>query len=46
MKLRAESLAYWDETADRFVVEDGPVGLMIGGSSSDVKLEATVIVAR
>ena len=46
MKLPAESLAYWDETADRFVVEDGPVRLMIGGSSSDVKLEATIIVAR
>ena len=46
LTLPAESLAYWDEKANRFTVEDGPVRLMIGGSSSDVKLETTVIVSR
>jgi beta-glucosidase len=46
MALRADSLAYWDEKAARFVVEDEPVRLMIGGSSSDVRQEATVTVSR
>ena len=46
MKLRAASLAYWDETAGRFVVEDEPVRLMVGGSSSEVRLETTVTVSK
>jgi beta-glucosidase len=46
MKLRAASLAYWDEKAGRFVVEDEPVRLMVGGSSADVRLETTVTVSR
>jgi hypothetical protein len=46
MKLRAASLAYWDEKAARFVVEDEPVRLMVGGSPSDVGLETTVTVSR
>jgi beta-glucosidase len=46
LKLPAASLAYWDKTADRWVVEDGPVRLMVGGSSSDVRLETTVMVSR
>jgi beta-glucosidase len=46
MTLKADSLAYWDEKAARFVVEDEPVRLMIGGSSSDVRLETTVTVSR
>jgi beta-glucosidase len=45
MKLGAASLAYWDEKAGRFVVEDEPVRLMVGGSSSDVRLETTVAVS-
>ncbi len=46
MKLKAASLAYWDEKASRFVVEDEPVRLMVGGSSADVRLETTVTVSR
>jgi beta-glucosidase len=46
MTLRAASLAYWDEKASRYVVEDEPVRLMVGGSSSDVRLETTVTVSR
>ena len=45
MKLRAAALAYWDEKAARLVVEDGPVRLMVGGSSSGVRLETTVRVS-
>ena len=46
MTLKAASLAYWDEKASRFAVEDEPVWLMVGGSSADVKLQTTVTVAR
>jgi beta-glucosidase len=46
LKLRAASLPYWDEKAARFVVEDEPVRLMVGASSSDVRLETTVTVPR
>ena len=46
LKLRAAPLGYWDEKAARFVVEDEPVRLMVGGSSSDVRLETTVTVSR
>ncbi len=46
VKLPAASLAYWDEKAGRFVVEDEPVRLMVGGSSSDVRLETTITVSR
>jgi beta-glucosidase len=45
MPLKAASLAYWDEHG-RFVVEEGPVRLMVGGSSSDPRLETTVVVSR
>jgi beta-glucosidase len=46
LALPAASLAYWDEKAGRFAVEDEPVRVMVGGSSSDVRLETTVTVAR
>jgi len=44
--LKAEALSYWDEEGGRFVVEDGTVRLMVGSSSSDVRLETTLTVAR
>ncbi len=43
--LRAASLAYWDEQASRFVVEEGPVRLTVGGSSADRRLQTTVLVS-
>jgi beta-glucosidase len=46
MKLKAESLAYWDEHAGRFVVEEEPIRIQVGGSSADMRLETTVTIAR
>jgi beta-glucosidase len=42
--LKASQLAYWDEKQGKFVVESEPVGLMVGDSSADMKLDATVRV--
>jgi len=42
--LQAQALAYWDMARERWVTEAGPVGLMVGGSSADVRLEKTVAV--
>jgi len=36
--LKAENLAYWDTAKDLFVTEEGPVNLLIGSSSADIKL--------
>jgi beta-glucosidase len=44
MPLRAERLAYWDAARHAFVVEPGPARVAVGGSSADVRLEATVDV--
>jgi beta-glucosidase len=46
MKLKAESLAYWDERAGRFIVEGEPIRVMLGSSSADTRLAATVVIAR
>lgn len=42
--LRAATLAYWDEKSSRLQVEAEPLDLMVGASSADVKLTATVKV--
>ena len=44
--LKAESLAYWDEKQNRFVVEAEQVEVAAGGSSADAKLKTTVTVAN
>ncbi len=46
MNLKAESLAYWDEHAGRFIVEDEPIRIMVGGSSADARLAATVGIVQ
>lgn len=46
MRLKAESLGYWDEQAKRFVVEDDQIRVMVGGSSADTRLETLLAVAR
>jgi beta-glucosidase len=46
LRLAAASLGYWDEKAGRFVVEEGPVTLTVGGSSTDARLQTTVTVSR
>ena len=42
--LKASDLAYWNEKSQAFEVETEPVKLMIGESSSDIKLSTTVRV--
>jgi len=42
--LKAETLAYWNEQEQRFIVEKGRVQLMVGTSSADVKLEKTISI--
>ena len=38
----AQSLAYWDAAADRWVVEDEDIELQAGASSADIKLTKTI----
>src|SRR5882757_8926627 len=40
--LKASALAFWDERGGDFRVESEPVSLMVGSSSSDIKLSTTV----
>jgi beta-glucosidase len=44
IQLKASQLAYWDEKLANFKVEAEPVSLMVGDSSSDIKLTTTVRV--
>lgn len=44
--LKAESLAYWDEAQYKWIVEEEPVKIMLGSSSTDVKVEKTVAVVQ
>jgi beta-glucosidase len=47
LPLRAEDLAYWNENAGRFMVEDGKsVELQIGASSRDLRLRLPLAVTR
>ncbi len=42
--LKAESLAYWDDSKKKFVVEPGKIEIMAGASSTDVRAKTTVVV--
>ncbi|MGB7581225.1 MAG: fibronectin type III-like domain-contianing protein, partial [Sedimentisphaerales bacterium] len=44
IQLKAESLAYRNTDAQRFVVERDKIHIMLGGSSAQTKLEKTVSV--
>jgi beta-glucosidase len=44
--LPAEKLAYWDETSHGFVVEPGVFELMVGASSSDLRLKTQITVVK
>jgi len=44
--LKAESLAYWDEAGNKFVVEAEPIEIQAGASSADIRLKKTVSVVR
>jgi beta-glucosidase len=46
MTLKAESLAYWDEHAGRFVVEDEQIRILVGGSSADARLQTGIMVTQ
>jgi beta-glucosidase len=41
-KLAARQLAYWDATTHRYIVEEGKVRLLVGASSSDIRLSKTI----
>ena len=42
--VEASDLAYWDVSAQKFVVEPDKIKVVIGGASDDGKLETTVRV--
>ena len=42
--LKAESLAYWNTDAQRFIVERDKIKIMLGGSSAQTRIEKTVSV--
>ncbi len=42
MPLKAESLAWWNEKTGRWEVEEGPVAILVGGSSTDIRLRETI----
>jgi beta-glucosidase len=45
LTLAARGLAYWNDAAHRFIVEGGKVRILVGGSSSDIRLRKTVRVS-
>ena len=42
--LQAMSLAWWNEAQVRFEVEEGPIHIMIGTSSEDIRSKTAAIV--
>jgi beta-glucosidase len=44
LPLKAQDLAYWDESAHRFVVENDTVQIKIGPSSDNIQQEKTISV--
>jgi beta-glucosidase len=44
--LKAESLGYWDVSQNKWVVEEKPVTIMVGGSSSDIQLRGKINVGQ
>jgi beta-glucosidase len=46
LPLKGADLTYWDAGKQSFVVEPGKVGIMVGGSSADVRLETAISVTQ
>lgn len=46
MTLKGEQLSYWDAAQKRFAMENGKIQIVIGPSSADNKVEATVDVVQ
>ena len=44
--LKAQTLAYWNDAKGSFEVEAEPIGIMVGSSSADVKLQRTITVTQ
>ncbi len=44
LPLKASELTYWDAAKQAYVVEPGKLGIMLGGSSADARVERTVTV--
>jgi beta-glucosidase len=42
--LKAESLAWWDEKTNGWEVETGPLSILVGASSADIRLRASAKV--
>jgi len=42
--ITAQSLAWWNEAQHRFEVEEGPVDIMVGASSGDIRLKTAATV--
>jgi beta-glucosidase len=42
LPVRADQLAYWDVSRHAFVVEPGPVELLVGASSADIRLRTRI----
>jgi len=45
-ELRGSDIAYWDPDADRWVVESAPLRVIVGSSSSELRLDRTIQVAN
>lgn len=43
-ELNSEDLAYWDDAANKFVVESGRINIMVGASSEDIRLTRKIII--
>ena len=46
LPLKGTDLTYWDAGKQSFVVEPGSVGILLGASSADVRLEKTISVTQ
>jgi beta-glucosidase len=46
LEIAAASIAFWDTAAQKFVVEEGQVQLLIGASSADIKQEKTICMTH
>ncbi len=46
VEIAAESIAYWDASRKKMVVESGALKLMVGASSSDIRLEKTIQLSK
>ena len=44
--VKAESLAWWNDNIPGWEVESGPVNILIGSSSQDIKLQKTFTVSN